>query len=257
MKVILITQNDPFYLGRHIDYFFRKLPLFVTICGVILLDVSPFGKPNSFLKRMKRTYSTFGLIFFLRYSWMFILSQFFNRNLLIKNVLRKHEVNEIQLPQKNINAKDCIDYIGSFEPDLVISVAANQIFKRELLKLPKFGCINLHTSLLPDYKGLMPTFWAMKNNEEEMGVSVFKMDEGIDTGGIIVQKTTQIREGDSLEALIDRTKRIGMDALIEAIFLIEQGLGPLRMHPSKEGRYYSFPKKEDVREFKNAGKKFW
>ena len=64
----------------------------------------------------------------------------------------------------------------------------NQIFKKQIIELAPKGCINLHTALLPKYRGLMPTFWVLKNNEKYTGVSVFFVDKGIDSGPIIVQR---------------------------------------------------------------------
>ena len=75
---------------------------------------------------------------------------------------------------------------------MLVSILGNQIFKRKLIDLAPKGCINLHTALLPKYRGLMPTFWALKNNEKNTGVSVFFVDEGIDSGPIIIQKKVVI-----------------------------------------------------------------
>ena len=150
-----------------------------------------------------------------------------------------------------------MEVLKSLKPDIIISISANQIFKKNILALPSLGCLNLHTALLPYYKGLMPTFWAMKNNEKEIGVSVFIMDEGIDTGEIIVQKIIPIEQHDSLETLIGKTKKIGMDAIIESINLLHSGDYKSTRYPPNSGSYYSFPTRRDVKEFINAGKRFW
>lgn len=257
MKIIIITQDEPFYLGKHFDYFFSKLPPWAIISGVILLDASPFGKADSFWKRVKRTYYVFGFGFFLRYCLKYIKSKIIFRKYLIKNVIKKYNINEIKLPKKKINAKECLRSITAFQPDLIINISASQIFKKNLLNLPKHGCLNLHSALLPKYKGLMPTFWALRNNESNMGVAVFFMDEGIDTGAILVQKVLSIEPTDSLESLINKNKRVGMDAIIEAINLVKTGSYETKKFSPGEGSYYSFPAREDVEEFARAGKKFW
>lgn len=257
MRIIIITQDEPFYFGKHFDYFFRILPSWVNIRGVVLLHASPFGKTQSFWKRIKRTYDIFGFIFFLRYCLKYIKSKILVRKFLIRNVLKKYNINEIKLPKKNINAKGSLNTLKGLKPDLIISIAANQIFKRNLLNLPRYGCLNLHSALLPKYKGLMPTFWALNNNESEMGVSVFFMDEGIDTGKVIVQKAFPIESTDSLESLINKNKKIGMDAIVEAINLIKSGKYKTIKFSPEEGTYYSHPSRKDVREFVNARKKFW
>lgn len=257
MKLVIITQDEPLYFGENLDYFLSKMPSWVTIEGLILLDLSPFGKSESFLKRIIKTYDVFGVRFFIRYTLKFFNSKIFFRKKLIKNILKKKNIKKIKLVRKSINSKENLEIISKLKPDLIISIAANQIFKKDFLSLPKYGCLNLHSAVLPKYKGLMPTFWAMKNNEKEMGASVFFMDEGIDTGKILVQKVFEIEPSDSLDSLIKKNKKVGMDALLEAINLIRAGEYQTKKYAPHEGSYYSFPKKRDIRDFINAGKKFW
>ena len=137
-----------------------------------------------------------------------------------------------------------------------MSVAGNQIFRKPLIELAPKGCLNLHSALLPKYRGLMPTFWALKNGEKETGVSVFLVDEGIDSGPIVVQKRVPI-ETDSLEELIRATKVIGMDAVWEAVEKIHRGRPKLTPNPESEKTYFSFPTKADVRAFRAAGKRLY
>lgn len=256
MNIIIITQNDVFYLGKYLEYLINRLPEWAKIRGIIISNFSPFGKPESFFKRIKRSYEVFGFIFFVRYLLKYIFAVSLNKNYLIKSIMNKYNIDEIKLSNNNLNTIESVNFIKEFNPDLIISISANQIFKREILKLPKYGCINLHTALLPKYKGLMPTFWALKNNESEIGISVFFMDEGIDTGSILIQKIIPIEPTDSLETLINKTKKVGMDALIDAIKMINSGeINTFK--PTGEGTYYSFPTKKDVKEFLNAGKRFW
>ncbi len=138
----------------------------------------------------------------------------------------------------------------------MVSILGNQIFKNNIIKLAPKGCINLHTALLPKYRGLMPTFWVLKNNEEFTGVSVFFVDEGIDSGPIIVQKKVKIGNI-SQSSLIEITKKLGMDAIIEAIDLIDNDKFNLITNNDNEMTYYTFPSREDVIEFKRKGKKFF
>jgi methionyl-tRNA formyltransferase len=124
------------------------------------------------------------------------------------------------------------------------------------LDLAPKGCINLHTALLPKYRGLMPTFWVLKNNEKHTGVSVFFVDEGIDSGPIIVQKKLEIGNKTQAE-LIRQTKKIGMELVAEAVSLIEEDKVQLIPNPESKKTYYSFPTKKDVLAFKQAKKRFY
>lgn len=139
---------------------------------------------------------------------------------------------------------------------MLISIAGNQIFKKELIDLAPEGCLNLHTALLPKYRGLMPSFWVLKNNEEYTGVSVFFVDKGIDSGPILVQEKIKIGSR-TQEELIRETKKMGMDAIIKAIQKIQEGNYDLIPNSDDEMTYYSFPTRDDVKEFNKAGKKFY
>jgi methionyl-tRNA formyltransferase len=255
MRIILITQKDPFYLAKNIDYLINRIGRNHKIVGCVLFDVSPFGKRESFLNKAKRTINVFGPEFFIYYSARFLLNKF-NPNKNVARVLYKHKIPLITLA-KRINHSDSLKMIADYEPDLLISIAGNQIFKKPLLELAPKGCINLHTALLPKYRGLMPTFWVLKNNEKETGVSVFIVDEGIDSGPIIVQKNIVIEPKETQRSLILRSKKIGMDAIAEAVELIDKDDLDLIPNPEEEMSYFSFPTRKDVNEFKKAGKKFF
>ncbi|WP_405208876.1 methionyl-tRNA formyltransferase [Aquimarina sp. LLG6339-5] len=254
MKITILTQDEPFYLAENIDYLIKNLPEKSSIVSVILFDVSPFGKKESFVAKAKKTYSVFGFKFFVFYAFRYVLSQF-NTNKKIPKVLKKYEIPEIRL-EKSVNHEDSLDIIKSYEPDLLISIAGNQIFKSQLINLAPKGCLNLHTALLPKYRGLMPTFWVLKNNEKHTGVSVFFVDEGIDSGPILVQKKIEI--GDmTQEELIKKTKTLGMKAILEGIEKIISQDYQLIKNPDSEQTYYKFPTKQDVKEFRAKGKRFF
>jgi len=158
--------------------------------------------------------------------------------------------------KKNINSKESVNILKSYIPDLLISIAGNQIFKKQIFNLAPKGCLNLHTALLPKYRGLMPSFWVLKNNEKQTGVSVFFVDEGIDSGEIVVQKTIEIENKTQAE-LIKYSKKIGMDAIIESIEKIRDNKVELIPNNDTKKTYFSFPTKDDVKAFKKAGKRFF
>ena len=253
MKIIIITQNEPFYLKQNLEYLLSILPANHEIVGCIVNAVSPFGKKESFIDKAIKTYKVFGLKFFIYYSIKFFKAKCLNEP--IHSFLLKNNITNIQL-SSSVNSKDSLDKIKSFKPDLLVSILGNQIFKRELLDIAPKGCINLHTALLPRYRGLMPTFWVMKNNEKYTGVSVFFVDEGIDSGPIIVQEKVLIAN-DTQAKLIKRTKRIGMELIVKAIVCISEDDVMLIPNPESEKTYYSFPTRNDVIEFNKKGKRFF
>jgi methionyl-tRNA formyltransferase len=220
----------------------------------VLLPASPFGKKETGSGKLMRTYTVFGPGFSLRYGLRFLLAKLLpSRN--VRHVLRRHGIPMLELEQ-SINSKRSRNLIAEYRPDLIVSVQANVIFKKPLIDLPTKGCLNVHTALLPKYRGLMPTFWVLKKNEKETGVSVFFIDEGIDSGPIIVQRRVKIGD-QSLDQLIRLTKQVGMEALVEAIDLVQRGDYTLIENDDAAMTYYSFPTRQDVKEFLRIGKRFF
>lgn len=254
MKIVIITQNEPFYLAENLSYLIDILPEHSEIIGCVVADVSPFGRKETFFQKSKKTYNVFGINFFLHYAMMFIKNKF-DIHKSVKNVLKANSIKEIIL-DKHINHEESVSKIKEFKPDLLLSVLGNQIFKDPIINLAPKGCLNLHTALLPIYRGLMPTFWVLKNNEKYTGVSVFFVEKGIDSGPIVVQKKVEIGNR-SQEELIIYTKKIGMEAIAEAIDLIEHDKVKLIENDESKKTYYTFPTKQDVTTFKENGKKFF
>jgi methionyl-tRNA formyltransferase len=254
MNIILVTQDSPFYLAESIDHLLRNMPSHSKISGAVVLSASPFGRKETAFGKMLHTYRTFGWAFFTRYAWRFLLNRVTPARA-VGHVLRRHGVPIIRLG-KSINNEASLDVIRRYRPDLIVSVQANVIFKKALIDLPAKGCLNLHTALLPKYRGLMPTFWVMKNDEKETGVSVFFIDEGIDSGPILVQERIPVGER-TLDELIRDTKRLGITALLKAFDLVEAGGYDLIPNDDDIMTYYSFPTRKDVDEFLRKGKRFF
>ncbi len=254
MRLVILTQDDPFYLARNIDYLLRNLPPYAEVVATVVFDVSPFGKRESFPTKLKKTYDIFGLPFFVRYGFKFVFSKLDSRNH-VRKMLTDRVIPLIQM-EGSINKDENLEKLRAFKPDLFVSIAGNQIFKRKLLDVATHGCINLHTALLPKYRGLMPSFWVLKNGETHTGVSVFFVDEGIDSGPILVQNKLEIGNRSQAE-LIDVTKKMGMDAILEAIAKIHSGDYKLIENDASQMTYFSFPTRDDVRAFLAAGKRFY
>jgi len=248
VRIVVITQDEPFYLSENLEYLVSVLPKHSRIVGCVVASASPFGRKQSFFQKVRKTTATFGLNFFLHYALRFVWRKLSGRGR-VRVTLKRLGIQTIDLD--NSRAR-----IADYKPDLLVSILGNEIFKKNLIDLAPRGCLNLHTALLPKYRGLMPTFWVLRNDEKETGVSVFFVDEGIDSGPIVVQKRILIN-GDSQERLIRRTKRLGMEAISEAIDLIERNRVVLIDNDDSRKSYYSFPTIDDVNAFRAAGKKFY
>ncbi|MCI9642777.1 MAG: methionyl-tRNA formyltransferase [Eubacterium sp.] len=119
--------------------------------------------------------------------------------------------------------EDAFETIRKLNPDLMVVVAYGKILPKRILDYPKFGCINVHASLLPKYRGAAPIQWAVLNGDKKTGVCVQQMDIGIDTGDILFTEETDIGINETSEELFERLSVIGADALIKTIDLIIKG----------------------------------
>lgn len=253
MNIVLITQNEPFYLGRSIEYFLEILPVGCHVSGVVLLSASPFGKKMNALQKGLNTLEIFGLAFTIYYFVRLIASNIFGKR--VESVLKKNKIPIIKL-EESINSPRSLEKIISYKPDLLISIQGNEIFKEGIINLAPKGCLNLHTALLPKYRGLMPTFWVLKNRERKTGVSVFFVDKGIDSGPILVQREVEINNLTQAQ-LIEITKKIGIECIVEGINKICSGSVEVLPNDDDAMTYYGFPTKSDVRAFRDKGGKFF
>ena len=254
MRIVIITQDDPFFLPQNIQYLIENLSADDQVVAAVVSDVSPYGKRESFFDKALKTLRIFGFRFFLNYACRYVLYKLILRRT-VRNIFCSQNINILNI-KDSINSIESLDLLREYKPDLIISIAGNEIFKRDLISLAKMGCINLHTGMLPKYRGLLPSFWAMKNNEKEIGVTVFFVDLGIDSGPIIVQRSVRI-ENKSQNALIRETKKLGMDCILSAIEVIKNGDGAPLANDDSKATYYSFPTKSDVSDFIRSGKRFF
>lgn len=125
-------------------------------------------------------------------------------------------------PEK-FNTPEFTSTLHSMAPDLIVVVAYGKIFKRRALEIPRIGCINLHASLLPKYRGIAPVNWAIINGEDKTGVTTILMDEGVDTGDIILCREVAIGEDETAGELLERLAEIGAELLVETCDLIASG----------------------------------
>ena len=137
-------------------------------------------------------------------------------------VLAEENGIKVYQPEK-IKNSNAAEIIRELNPDVIVVVAYGKILPKEILEIAKFGCINVHASLLPKYRGAAPIQWAVLNGDKETGVTVMQMDEGLDTGDMILVEMTEIGENETSEELFERLSVLGGEALIKALELIESG----------------------------------
>jgi len=132
-------------------------------------------------------------------------------------------------------------------PDLIVVVAYGQLLPATVLELPRLGCVNVHASLLPRYRGAAPIQWALLNGESETGVTIMQMDAGLDTGPILAQRATPIRPEDTAETLHDRLAQMGAELLVETLPGLVSGTVQPRPQPAEGVSYAPKIQKDDGR----------
>ena len=133
---------------------------------------------------------------------------------------------KIYQPEKVRKNVEFIEEIKKLEPDVICVVAYGKILPKEILEIPKLGCINVHGSLLPKYRGAAPIQWAVINGEKVTGVTTMYMDVGMDTGDMILKEKTEIAPDETTGELWDRLAKIGADLLVKTLEQIENKTAP-------------------------------
>ena len=126
-------------------------------------------------------------------------------------------------PEKVRNNNEFIEKMKNLKPDVIVVVAYGKILPKEILEIPPLGCINVHASLLPKYRGAAPIQWAVLNGDRTTGVTTMYMDEGMDTGDMILTEKVDIGEDETTGELWDRLSKIGARLLVETLSKIENG----------------------------------
>lgn len=161
----------------------------------------------------------------------------------VKRVAEQHHL-PVWQPEK-IRNTEMIQTLRELAPDLIVVVAYGQILPESILQIPTRGCINVHASLLPKYRGAAPIHWAIIRGETETGITTMFMDKGMDTGDMLLQRAIPIAEDDTAGALHDKLAELGAKTLEETLQRLENGT--LRRIPQKHeaATYAPMLKKED------------
>ena len=136
----------------------------------------------------------------------------------VKELALSHGIPVLQ-PVK-VRVPEAVEEIRVIQPDLIIVVAFGQILPKVLLDIPRYGCINIHASLLPRYRGAAPLNWCIINGEQETGITTMMMDVGLDTGDMLLKRATAITPEDDASSLHDRLSLLGAETMAETLDLL-------------------------------------
>jgi len=259
MKIIFVTQNEPFYIKHFFASFFKEInKVEIEVMGVIVQDT--FNEKNK-LKVFRRAMQLYGLLgFFLmgtKYTYNLLAEKIFiffkiSSAVSLRTILFNRGV-EI-LPFKSVNSEEFIAYVRKNDIDLIISVAASEIFKRKILNIPKIVCLNIHGGKLPAYRGMMPNFWTLYNKEKCAWVTIHEMGEHLDDGRIVEQVCFPVEKEYSFNDLAVKSKQVAAKVLIKVLGLYEKKKVQYKKNCEKQ-KYYTFPSSNEIKIFKKRGGK--
>ena len=149
-------------------------------------------------------------------------------------------------PEKLAASPETVDVIREYAPDLIVVVSFGQILKEDVLSIPKYGCINVHASLLPKYRGASPMQRAILDGEKETGITIMKMEKGLDTGDMIAKATVEIGNKNFTE-IHDELAKVGAELLLETIPHIEDGTAVYEKQDDSLSTYAGMIRKADGR----------
>lgn len=143
------------------------------------------------------------------------------------------------LQPARVRAPEFIEELKKLQPEIIIVAAFGQIIPGAVLELPKYGCINIHASLLPKYRGAAPIQWAILDGEKESGVTLMRMDEGLDTGDMVAKVVVPITPQDTGGSLFDKLSKAGAELLVRTLPLIEKGEVRYEKQPEESPTAYA------------------
>lgn len=143
---------------------------------------------------------------------------------------------EVYQPEKVRKNQEFIEKVKALNPDVICVVAYGKILPKEILDIPRLGCINVHGSLLPEYRGAAPIQWAILNGDKKTGITTMYMDVGMDTGDMILKEEVEIGEDETTGELWGRLSKIGGKLLVKTLEKIENGTAPRE----KQGENFTF-----------------
>ena len=248
LRVLFVTADDPLYVIQFFEIFFDIYPRSeIEICGITIGRA--FHEPLR--KTLRRMLGFYGPWRTFRQGLRFLSSKL--RAQSIESIAASAGIPVVAT--QSVNQPDYLEKVRAIAPDVIVYVAAPEIFKASLLELPPLGCINIHSGRLPAYRGMMPTFWQMLRGERVVTITVHYMAEKLDTGAVLATQSFALRPSDSLDRVIRETKREGARLVLRVLRDLRDGKADPQALTMDESEYFSFPKREDVRAFRRRGQR--
>jgi len=248
VNVVFITTDDPLYLPGFFDRVLSGRPetTAVLVAPPLYGDQTTIGAAWRYLR-------TFGIRATVALAKRSLHAKLARRS--VADTCARRGVRCVHV--NDVNSPSVLHRLEEWSTDVVVLVSCPQIFRRPLIDLPRRGCLNLHGAILPHYRGVLPSFWMLANGEQRAGVSLFFMNEDIDGGDLCGQRMFEIRDTDTLDSLIRRSKAVAAELVLDALDGIESDTVVREPLDLAAGSYYSWPDQAAVRRFRTSGRRLW
>jgi methionyl-tRNA formyltransferase len=257
MRIEFLTQDDPLYVLPFFEEFVRN---YASEFEILQISASPTMGKRSRTQMLKELTSLYGPIGVARLIIRAGMSRVLGALGKGKGASHYYTLSQLcrayGIPLANIGNPNAADFVKSVEvrnPDLVVSVACPYILKEPLLKIARLGAINIHHAPLPRYKGMMPTFWQLFHGEKTVGLTIHYMVAKIDEGDALYQGDQPVEPGESLDALIQRSKRHGAHCMASVLRDIQNNKTSRITLDHSNGSYFTFPTTREIHEFHKRG----
>jgi methionyl-tRNA formyltransferase len=246
LRIHFITEDDPLYVTEFFATFLSLYPREeFTVVGISIQD--PFNESR--FATATRVLSLYGPAGFAQ-----LLARAVRRKLQGRSIARlAHSEGIALVSTRSVNDPHFVARVKLLAPDVIVSVAAPEIFKDAILQAARLGCINIHSGRLPKYRGMMPTFWQMRSGERHVTVTVHEMAPRLDAGAVLGTEECPIEEHDSLDRVMIAAKHEGARLVIRVLSELSTGNVERQELDMADASYYSFPRHADVRAFRKLG----
>ena len=246
LRVFFITEDDPLYVAQFFETFLEEYPRReLEVIGITVARA--FNE--SLLATGRRVLRFYGPRDFPRLLARFARARIGRRG--IASLARREGIPVV--PTESVNDATYVAALRRLEPDVVVSVAAPEIFRAQLLETPRLGCLNIHSGRLPRYRGMMPVFWQMLSGEPSATVTVHRMVSRLDAGPVLGTVIEPILPRDSLDRMMLATKRSGARLMIRVLGDLRAGRTEGEEVRPDEGSYFSFPGPQEVAGLRRLG----
>ncbi len=251
MKIFIITMDDPLQTRNFIKYIIHHKKSDIMGLAVSKGDRLTIGKKRSKFVYLMSLLLIMGLPAFIKNSWITITDKI-KKKLAKKGMAKDPSIQayaqSLGIPVWNIkspNGKQFRSELETLQPDIIIN-QSQSIIKKELLDIPAIGVLNRHNALLPKNRGRLTPFWVLYKQEKETGVSIHFVEEGIDSGDIIVQKRYNVTNKDTFNSLVKKNYEIAPIAMLEALDKLEQGNKDFLTNDDALATYNTTPRLKDA-----------